>query len=280
MAPQMYIPVVDLGPGSQVEDEVLEYISMPQGMYTHSTPILPEPEELDTLPGARQALQDLLQILHACNRGEVTQSLDLSGLEAGDRTLLDQLLGEGEVSVRVVVQPPLRIQESIFAGVWRIYGEGHDYVEVGAAPMQLRTTAHAAARPAAFDLPPQLPPGVMNAPAILTEVEDQTRRWQTGSPAHVINLTLLPLSEQDIAFLDAYLPVGPVRALARGYGNCRISSTLVHNCWRVTYFNSQDAQILDTIEITDLPEVICAAPEDLSDSLERFEDVIQWFEGQ
>jgi len=26
--------------------------------------------------------------------------------------------------------------------------------------------------------------------------------------------------------------------------------------------------------------VICAAPEDLSDSLERFEDVIQWFEGQ
>jgi len=83
---------------------------------------------------------------------------------------------------------------------------------------------------------------------------------------HVINLTLLPLSEQDIAFLDAYLPAGPVRALARGYGNCLISATRIQNCWRITYFNSQDAQILDTIEITDLPEVICAAPEDLADS--------------
>jgi len=280
MAPQMYIPLVDLGPGSQVEEEVLEYISMPQGMYTHSAPILPEPEELNELPGARQALQDLLQRLHACNRGEATESLDLSGLEVGDRTLLDQLLGEGEVSIMLVVEPPLRIQESIFAGVWRLYGVGHDHVEVGAAPAQLRSVARAAARPASFDLPTPMPLGVMNAPAILTEIEDQTQRWQPGSPAHVINLTLLPLSEQDIAFLDACLPVGPVRALARGYGNCRISSTLVHNCWRVTYFNSQDAQILDTIEITDLPEVICAAPEDLSDSLERFEDVIQWFEGQ
>ncbi|MEB0041118.1 MULTISPECIES: hydrogenase expression/formation protein [unclassified Pseudomonas] len=280
MAPQMYIPLVDLGPGSQVEEEVLEYISMPQGMYTHSAPILPEPEELDELPGARQALQDLLHRLYACNRGEATESLDLSGLEVGDRTLLDQLLGEGEVSIMLVVEPPLRIQESIFAGVWRLYGEGQDYVEVGAAPAQLRSVARNAAQPAAFDIRSALPMGVMNAPAILTEIEDQTQHWQPGSPAHVINLTLLPLSEQDIGFLDVCLPVGPVRALARGYGNCRISSTLIHNCWRVTYFNSQDALILDTIEITDLPEVICAAPEDLSDSLERFEDVIQWFEGQ
>jgi len=259
---------------------VLEYISMPQGMYTHSIPVLPEPEELAALPGARQALQQLLQCLRDCNNGLTTQSVDLSGLEIGDRKLLDQLLGEGEVSAIIAAQPSLRIQESIFAGVWRIYGQGYDHVEVGAAPTQLRGNARAAARPADFDLSSPLPLGVMNAPAILTEVQDRSQHWQPGDQVHVINLTLLPLSEQDIAFLDTYLPAGPVRALARGYGNCLISATRIQNCWRITYFNSQDAQILDTIEITDLPEVICAAPEDLADSLERFEDVIQWFEGQ
>ena len=279
--PLNYIPVVDIGPGSQPDDEdVLEYISMPQGMYTHSIPVLPEPEELAALPGARQALQQLLQCLRDCNNGLTTQSVDLSGLEIGDRKLLDHLLGEGEVSAIIAAQPSLRIQESIFAGVWRIYGQGYDHVEVGAAPTQLRGNARAAARPADFDLSSPLPLGVMNAPAILTEVQDRSQHWQPGDQVHVINLTLLPLSEQDIAFLDTYLPAGPVRALARGYGNCLISATRIQNCWRITYFNSQDAQILDTIEITDLPEVICAAPEDLADSLERFEDVIQWFEGQ
>jgi hydrogenase-1 operon protein HyaF len=119
--PLNYIPVVDIGPGSQPDDEdVLEYISMPQGMYTHSIPVLPEPEELEALPGARQALQQLLQCLRDCNNGLPTQSVDLSGLEIGDRKLLDQLLGEGEVSAIIAAQPSLRIQESIFAGVWRI----------------------------------------------------------------------------------------------------------------------------------------------------------------
>lgn len=281
MDPLQYIPLMDIGPGSQPEeDEVLEYISMPQGMYTHSLPMLPEPEELDKQPGARQALQILLEHLRLAVRGEPAPGLDLSGYSVGDRALLDQLLGEGEVSIRVGEQPAQRIQESIFAGIWRTVGEHEDRVDVAAAPAHLRASARVGTRPLPFDLPAELPAGVMNAPSILTEIEDQAQHWQSGHPAHVINLTLLPLSEQDVGFLDQCLGSGPVLALTRGYGNCRISSTQVANVWRLTYFNSQDAMILDTIEITDLPEVICAAPEDLSDSLERFEDVIQWFEGQ
>jgi hydrogenase-1 operon protein HyaF len=50
-------------------------------------------------------------------------------------------------------------------------------------------------------------------------------------------------------------------------------------CWRVSYFNSQDALILDTVEVTDLPDVACAAPEDLADSHERLADMLQWVEG-
>jgi hypothetical protein len=39
--------------------------------------------------------------------------------------------------------------------------------------------------------------------------------------------------------------------------------------WRVQFFNSMDTLILDTLEVTDMPEVVLAAPEDLSDSARR-----------
>ena len=42
------IPVVAaLGPGSQPEDETLDYMPMPSGMDTYRPPVLPEPEEVD-----------------------------------------------------------------------------------------------------------------------------------------------------------------------------------------------------------------------------------------
>ncbi|MEI2624692.1 MAG: hydrogenase expression/formation C-terminal domain-containing protein [Giesbergeria sp.] len=50
-----------------------------------------------------------------------------------------------------------------------------------------------------------------------------------------------------------------LHSLAGGYGNCRISSTRVANTWRVVYYNSQDAMILNSIEVVDMPEVACAA---------------------
>ena len=59
-------------------------------------------------------------------------------------------------------------------------------------------------------------------------------------------------------------------------GNCRISSTRVPNTWRVVYYNSQDAMILNSIEVVDMPEVACAAPEDLVDSEQRLREVMAW----
>ncbi|WP_139093071.1 MULTISPECIES: hydrogenase expression/formation protein [Pseudomonas] len=281
MDPHHYIPLVDIGPGSQPEDDAtLEYINMPQGMYTHALPLLPEPQVLDAAPGARQVLGEILHMLRSRHVGDTPPSLDLRAYSPADRVLLDQLLGEGEVSAHIGGTDGVRIQESIFAGVWRVLGAGLDYIDVDAAPALLRRAAKFDISTAALAPASPLPAGVMNAPAILTELQDRTLHWLPGSAAHVINLSLLPLSEQDVPFLDQCLGEGTVLMLVRGYGNCRISNTRVPNCWRVRYFNSQDALILDTIEVTDLPEVVMAAPEDIADSLERFEDVIQWFEGE
>lgn len=40
--------------------------------------------------------------------------------------------------------------------------------------------------------------------------------------------------------------------------------------------NSQDALILNTLEITDAPEVARTAAEDLADSAERLTEVMEW----
>src|SRR5208282_3202609 len=109
-------------------------------------------------------------------------------------------------------------------------------------------------------------PNLMNAPAIATELADKLQSHSPGDAAHVINLSLLPLTGEDADYLGRRLGQGAVTILSRGYGNCRISSTAVKNAWRVRYFNSRETVILDTIEIVRIPEVACAAQEDLADS--------------
>jgi hydrogenase-1 operon protein HyaF len=91
-------------------------------------------------------------------------------------------------------------------------------------------------------------------------------------------LTLLPWTPADAQCLDEILGQGPVTILSRGYGNCRITSTRVPNVWRVRFYNSQDVMILDTIEITAIPEVALAAREDFQDSRERVAEVLNWME--
>lgn len=283
------IPVVAAGPGSHAEDETLEYITLPAGMHTYRPPALPEPEELAGHAGTRAVLGQVLTALRAARPARFP--LDL--ISPADRRLLDQVLGEGEVSAQVLAQPGLReftpeaacvrVQESVFAGVWRVRTRGDDgvlvdHVEVGAVPAALAVAA--AEDGAAPRQPPEpVPARHVNLPPLLLELADQRARRQPGDPAHVINLTLLPLSPEDIAHLDHQLGTGRVLILSRGYGNCRITDTRVPHTWRVVYYNSQDAVILNTIEVGPLPAVACAAAQDLADSAERLAEVLQWIGG-
>lgn len=80
--------------------------------------------------------------------------------------------------------------------------------------------------------------------------------------------------EEDLAFLIERLGEGPLTILSRGYGNCRISSTAVENVWWVQYFNSQDKNILNTLEIGGVPIVAAAAKEDIQDSAQRLDEIM------
>lgn len=276
------IPIVAAGVGSQpVEGDgaELDYMRMPSEMSTFSMPLIPEPEATAELTAAKEALRDLLAALHEHRIGEPARVLDIGLLDAPNRELIDQVLGEGEVSVVYAGDSGAQIQESVLAGVWRVQylldGVLHrDTIEVGAIPALVsRATFHTAADAVTADLD-GLPPGVQNAPALLAEINDKIAAWRAGAVPHVINLTLLPQTEQDLAFLENRLGRGPVTVLSRGYGNCRVTSTATRNVWWVQYFNSQDANILNTLEVCDVPSVACAAQQDIEDSCERLEEIL------
>ncbi|EHR70479.1 HupH hydrogenase expression protein [Burkholderiales bacterium JOSHI_001] len=292
------LPVVAFGPGSQSEDESLDYMPMPSGMDTYRAPVLPEPEEAAPRTAGRAVLRRALDALGLARTGATPEPISLQGLGPEDQALVNQVLGEGEVSARVTPQPGLPlagsvlVQESVFAGLWRVIetladGQVRDTLEAGGVPQVLQRAAaedglHPLPTPGA-DSP--LPDGVMNSPLLITEIEDQIKRWpqRAASEAHpqphVVNLTLLPMSPQDIGWLDTVLGTGRVLILSRGYGNCRITNSRRPNTWRVVYYNSQDTVILNTVEVCTMPDVACAAREDLVDSHERLAEVLQWLEG-
>ena len=267
------IPIVALGPGSHPEAEEAEFLPMPSGMETFSMPI----HHLEANPRVLGAACELLgglreAMLHVPLRGPGRPRIELTGLPPDVVELINQSLGHGEVSVLVTEPVTLRIQESVFAGIWRVQElspQGvlqHDAIVAGAIPYAVQHSAELAAR-AVKALP--LREGMMNAPAILNELLDKSRSHQPGQSAHVINFSLLPVSPEDLEYLFDTLGVGPVTILSRGYGNCRITSTRLSHVWWVQYFNSMDQLILNTIEVVDVPEVALAADEDYQDSIER-----------
>jgi hydrogenase-1 operon protein HyaF len=270
------------GPGSQPLDEdgaELDYMEMPKGMRTYAMPIIPEKDEAEAFEPALAKMDDVLAVLRLPFEPGKTTGVELSGLDRENREFISQLLGEGEVSI--ICGNSIQAQEAVLAGVWRVYETDgasrvvSDRIEVGEFPASILRAAQDAAGPALLAAQISADPNLMNAPALATELSSKLASYKEGDAAHVINLSLLPMSEADTAFVDASLGTGPVTILSRGYGNCRISSTAVKHVWRVRFFNSREAIILDTIEMTRIPSVALAAKEDLEDSAQRLKEILE-----
>ena len=276
------IPVVGIGPGSQpaeTDGATLDYLVMPREMDTYTPTMLPEPEAVVGLHAGMDKLRRLHDRLAVFRVGAGSEVIDLSDLDVANRSLVDQALGEGEVSVRYAGPREAHIQETRLAGVWRVQMRGahgglqRDTLEIADIPALVRHTAFDGAREH-LALAPEVPDGVLNAPPVLVELLDRSAAWRPGQEAHVVNLTLLPQTEADLAYLQAQLGQGPVTLLSRGYGNCRISATGLAHVWWVQHFNSEDKLILDTLVVTDVPAEALAAQEDIEDSAARLAEIL------
>lgn len=278
MVGNFVLPPTGYGPGSQPDDSdgELEYMSMPQDMRTFS-PHVPYVEVDESLSPALALMAEVAAASTVAGQGGPNAQFDLSGLDAANRALVAETMGEGEVAIRVHGIPAVRVQESVFAGVWMLSGSGIDAIEVGPVPqLALDRAFEPRVFPKSHDAPRS--PAVVNAPPILVELEDKSASFDPTADdlhLHTVNLTLLPHTEEDLAWLDVAMGKGSVEVLSRGYGNCRITATALAHVWRVQFYNSTDQLILDTFEVVSLPEVALAAREDLTDSGTRLVEVLE-----
>ncbi|MCI4664577.1 MAG: hydrogenase expression/formation protein [Neomegalonema sp.] len=271
-----------LGPGAQPADEdgaVLDYMQMPSGMITFAAPQLPEPEELRNCEAGLAVLEQTLVALNSFKAGDASTIINITDLDADNLTFVDQALGEGEVAA-IGGDGAAQAQESILAGVWRVRRGGADggvaleAIEIGVFPTLLSADAFDGAA-ATIAAPDTFDANIFNAPPLLTEINEHAPTGNELDKPHVINLSLLPHTEEDLALLDRLLGKGRLIILSRGYGNCRVEATGVRNVWWVRYYNSQDTLILNSLEITRIPEVALAASEDIADSAERLNEILE-----
>lgn len=271
-----------IGPGSQPSDPDVgdfEYMEMPKGMTTFSAPNMPEPEDIQGLDAGMEALEHVQRALADYDVRDQSRVVDLGHLDKSNLAFVNQVLGEGEVSI--VSGSEVQAQESVLAGVWRVHkvdGDGRlvsDAIEIADYPASVSSIVFRDVNDTVADIDDTLPDGVFNAPPLLVEIGDKVSSFRPGMQAHAINLTLLPQTEQDIEYLHLKLGKGTTTILSRGYGNCRVTSTGTKNVWWVQYFNSQDTLILNSIEIISVPEVVCAAEEDISDSADRLNEILE-----
>lgn len=286
---EIHIPIASIGVGSQPESEdgkTLEFIPMPHEMSVFEVSNMPEPEDVINLQEGMQALRLVRDALKKYKMSDELTMIDITDLDEQNRAWVNTMLGHGEVSVIYQGGTRTEIQESVFAGVWRIvYLDADrkiikDFIEISSVPELVKNSSFIKAKTKLDYDSSNLPERVMNAPALITELNDKVATWKEGDEPHVINFSLLPQTEEDLVFLDKLLGSGPVVILSRGYGNCRIACTETQNVWWVKYFNSEDKLILDTLEISAVPEVACAAEEDIRDSYDRFVEVMELYDNE
>lgn len=268
------MPPTGFGPGSQPDPTgELQYMPMPSGMRTYA-PHIPDVDDIAALAETLAMLAEMAVACELVAQGAPPVSFDLATLSPAARKVMADALGQGEVSMKIRGLPAVMVQESVFAGVWMLLAAGMDIVEVAPVPTLALTRAHVPHAPAIGILAKQ-GPGLANAPAILAELVDKSLTRRAGDIAHVVNLSLLPHTPEDLDWLIEALGEGAVTVLSRGYGNCRVTACAQPHVWKVQFFNSMDTLILDTYEVCEMPEVALAAVEDLADSGTRIRDVIE-----
>ena len=278
----MRLEDIPINPNQNPEavDPEPEYMVMPDDMATF------DPPDLDALAGAEAVNPEAVARLHRIQAeadfhqpDHSPPRVDLIDLGDSDRRLVNDVLGEGEVSIRIDGSRVYRIQESVLAGVWRVREVAsatgaliRDDVVIGKIPEEVEASMACDCWTALTPEPAEA--DAVNARALRHELAEQVAHYTPDQGAHVINLTLLPMMPQDQLDLER-IGRGPVTMLSRGYGNCRITGTSVRNLWRVQYFNSTDQLILDTLEVVAVPSVATAAAEDIEESSIRLREMLE-----
>lgn len=231
-------------------------------------------------PAARALLDEVGAAFarHAAGASGSTR-IALRGLSEEDRHAVLDLLGEGDVLAELGGPVAYRISESVLPGLWHVVateadGGRSDWLEAGPIPQAVVNAAERMTRPS-VSIPDRLPQGAMNSLALLTELNERSAGWDGSPENHVINFTLLPITEADAEVMTTVLGQIPLVIRGGGYGSCRIFATGLRHVWAVQYMNASGKVILDTLEVGGVPVAALAAREDFEDSARRLVEMME-----
>lgn len=105
--------------------------------------------------------------------------------------------------------------------------------------------------------------------SLMAEVLGHLNALVQGGTEAVIDLRSLPLSVDDRARLEAALGQGEVTVTIDAAGESELHETAYPGVWWVRHFGAGRQLLTERIEITPLPDVLAAAPEDIAAGARR-----------
>ena len=113
-----------------------------------------------------------------------------------------------------------------------------------------------------------------NAPPLLREVLEQVKRLLESGESSAIDLSALPLTPADLDWLREKLGEGEIAVTLQATGESTLNETACPGVWWVTHHNEQGVVTSQFIEVTFVPELVKAHPQDVSLGQETLELMI------
>lgn len=113
-----------------------------------------------------------------------------------------------------------------------------------------------------------------NAPPLLRELLEQVRHLIESGESSAIDLSALPLTPADLDWLREKLGAGEISVTLQANGESTLNETGCPGVWWVTHHNEQGAVTSQFIEVTFVPELVKAHPQDVAIGQEYLELMI------
>jgi len=113
-----------------------------------------------------------------------------------------------------------------------------------------------------------------NAWPLMMEIADMVRRLVDSGETAAIDLSALPLTPADKEWLRERLGTGQVHVSLEAEGQSSLDETACPGVWWITHRDTRGRVMSEFIEVTLVPDLVRAHPEDIKIGLGYLEGVI------
>jgi len=109
------------------------------------------------------------------------------------------------------------------------------------------------------------------AMALLQELQVMLNDLVHSGKSTSLDVRSLPITPDDYTYLKSLLGDGEVTATINALGPTNISETEIPGIWWITHYNTDDMILAESIEVTELPEMLKTQRQDLQQAIALFE---------